>query len=145
MTDSVGGCGPAVHVHNYPSDGRMEQALTLLRSLSKKMESVMALVDEFRAEIAHLREIRPAMEAAFARIEARLDAALADDADEAAMRTQLEAVRDELRAERTALADAVLANTPAEDPSPPPAPPAPEVQPEPVPPGPQPDPAPPQA
>lgn len=122
-------CGPALHIHNYPADGRMEQALKLLRQQTRTLENLMALVDEFRAEIAMLREVRPAMEAAFAKIEAKLDAALADDVAQEEMRAQLEGVRDELRSERAALVASVVENTPADEPAPEPAPPADEPPP----------------
>ena len=120
------------HTHNhFEDDPRMSEALDALAAMQIEQQAAavalrtlgattMALVDEFRAEITQLKEVRPAMEAAFAKIEAKLDAALANDLDADAMRTQLEEVRDELRDERTALAAAVVENTPADEPPPPP-------------------------
>ena len=97
------------HTHNhFEDDPRMSEALDALAAMQIEQQAAavalrtlgattMALVDEFRAEITQLREIRPAMEAAFAKIEARLEAALADNAEDAALRTGVEGVLTELR------------------------------------------------
>lgn len=135
-TDSMA-TGGAVVVNQYHShehfrhDPRMRRVLDELAAvradqgraatlLEQQGAAFMALVEEFRASIAEIRTARESMAESFRVFREKLDAALADDADQAAFRSSVQALRDELDSESDALVGLALANTeaapPAEEP-----------------------------
>lgn len=115
--------------HNYHTpDPRID---VLITTLEQYRSTFMSLVDDFRAVSAQLGSVKESFAAGFTAIRDQLAKALADDADQAAQKAALEAIRDELTAKVGSLVDLAAENTPAApEPTPPPMP---EPTPEPAP------------
>ena len=131
MSDDVCGGQPAIHVHNYPADMRLEQVLKLLRSLTRKVEAMAFRFEDMLAAVQANGDAVNSAVTAFQTIAGELRAALDNGDDE-----QLRALTDQLTAQSQSLAAAVVANTPAPQPAPEPAPvePTPDPAPAPTPP-----------
>lgn len=137
-------CGsPAIHVHNYPADGRMEQALKLLRqilrgqqTMSDSFSDVTAAITGLEGRVQGISDVtQSAVEtltelAALVRdVQTQLDTAGTEEERRAAA-ARLAALGDTLDTRKQALATAIANTDPT--PGPGPTPPEPVPTPEPV-------------
>ena len=138
-----------LHTHVYPSDGRMEQALKLLRSLTRKVDAMSGSFGDIMSAITGLEGRVQGMSdvtqgaidtltelAMLVRdVRTQLDAAGSEDERRAAA-ARLGEIGDALDARKGALAAAIASTDPTPAPQPEPAPvePTPDPAPAPTPP-----------
>ena len=101
--------------------------------LTEQGTKIMALQDDLLAEVAAVKAFNERVLTAQDTLQTQLEAAMADDADAAAMKTAMQTAVDELKAERTraeqelAAATASTPTPPAPAPETPPTPPTPST------------------
>ena len=95
---------------NPSPDPRIDQ---ILATLAEARKTHHGLIDDFRSVATNLTTVKESFAAAFTAINAKLDAALADDVEADAFREQIVAVRDEIQGKVGELVDLAAENTPA--------------------------------
>lgn len=120
------------HFHHDYRDRRVEELLGMVAALSRQVEAmpglvllatspatqrledkIMALIDDFRNVASQLGTVKESFAAAFGAIQAKLDAALADDLEQAEFKAQIVGVRDEIQGKVGELVNLAAENTPA--------------------------------
>lgn len=116
------------HFHHDYRDRRMGEVLELLAALrdesgrnhattgqilAEQRSMIMALIDDFRNVASQLGTVKESFAAAFGAIQAKLDAALADDLEQAEFKAQIVGVRDEIQGKVGELVNLAAENTPA--------------------------------
>lgn len=91
------------------SDAMLAQILEQLQSLTTEIRTMSTLIEELTARVAEVKTVNESAITLIQGIRARLDEALANQPDPAA----LQQLSDDLAASESALAAAVAANTPA--------------------------------